>query len=151
MMPREFFTKIVQPNVAEFHRHYTDMRRVHNAINSLDALVAHMYAWCSAEYPKAIEGNEDDTEYRGVLARRSREFSLLLSIAKAQREIRIVQREIPQEDARPFRFGGANLGRTRSGSLQVVVDLDPDRYECVEHIVDSAMAFLETEMARFNI
>ena len=53
MTPRQFLENIVRSNVDEFHRHYGDLRRAHNAIGSVDALAAHIYAWFTVNTPAA--------------------------------------------------------------------------------------------------
>lgn len=127
------------------------MRCVYNAINTLAALTAHIYTWCLADYPKVVEGNEDDTKYRDALACRNREFLLLLHIVKAQKKIHIVRHEVKPGNAKRFRFGEANLCRGRSVRQLIVLDMGSGEFVYVEGIVDCALDFLEAEMMQIGI
>ena len=56
--PREFLQIVVRPNIEDFHTHFADLRRAHNAISTLDALAAHLYVWATehAQQPCSQSG-----------------------------------------------------------------------------------------------
>jgi hypothetical protein len=155
--PREFLDNVVRPNVTDFHAKYDSIRIAHNAVGSIDALVAHIFTWCSIHVPDEIAGIRDDSEYRGKLAARNREFDLLRDIAKAQKHVHLTRgnpqlTNTAQINTRPIGFGEGRFGEGRfGGPPQVVVDLNAGGFEYVERIVDSALAFLESEMNRLGI
>ncbi len=67
MTPRDFLEQIVQPNLSEFDADQSDLRRAFNALASVDALAAHMFAWLEANTPTAVPGIGDDSHYRPSL------------------------------------------------------------------------------------
>ena len=157
MTPREFLAEVVRPNVAEFHQHYADMRHAHNAISAVDALAAHIYAWCLAHAPHEIVGSRDDSAYRAALASQNAEFGLLRDIAKAQKHVHLTQGNpkvstAAQVNARPIGFGQGPYGGGRyGGPPQVVVDLNSGGFQYVESIVKASLNFLEAEMERVGL
>ena len=89
MTPREFLEVVVAPNINDFHSNFADMRHAHNAINTVDALAAHLYVWATENNPNAVADSKCDSAYRAKLAASDKDFALLRDIAKAQRHVRL--------------------------------------------------------------
>jgi len=91
--PREFLQIVVRPNIEDFHTHFADLRRAHNAISTLDALAAHLYVWATerAQHAPAVASLKDDSAYRAELAKSNLDFALLRDIAKAQKHVCLIQ------------------------------------------------------------
>ncbi len=157
MTPREFLMQVAEPNIADFHTNFADIRHAYNAVASVDALAAHVYDWCGTHAPAELKGAQDDTYFRALLAQRNDHFALLRDIAKAQKHVRL-ERGNPriklasQISSRPIRWGEGDYGAGRyGGPPQVVVDIAPGDFQYVETVVDGARAFLEGEMQRLGI
>jgi hypothetical protein len=157
MTPREFLEQIVQPNVAEFHGDYANVRRAFNAVVAVDALAAHIYVWSTANAGAEVDGIPNDTHYREKLANTHEDFRLLRDIAKAQKHIKLTQgtpkiTEAKQISARAVGWGEGSYGHGRwGGPPQVVIDTERGTMRYVEQIVDSALQFHEGKMVRLNI
>ena len=153
MTPREFLDGIVRPNVDDFHANYGDLRYAQNAIGAVDALAAHLYVWAKTNAPAAVASVNDDSHYRAILAARNQPFALLRDIAKAQKHVHLTKHSprvtrANQITARPIGWGEGGYGEGRYGGVaQVVVDITQNEFSYVESIVDSSVAFLESEMS----
>lgn len=157
MTPQDYLVDIVKPNIAEFHEHYSDLRRAHNAIGAVDALAAHLFVWASANAPLTVASVNDDSHYRATLASRNRDFALIRDIAKALKHVQLTRynpqvSRADQITSRPIGWGEGGWGEGRWGGVeQVVVEIVPGEISYVENIVDRAVAFLEAEMAALGI
>lgn len=156
MTPREFLETVVRPNVDEFHTHYTDMRHAHNAVATIDALAAHFYVWAEQNGVASIAAVQNDSHFRNQLAARSADFALLRDIAKAQKHVHLTQHnpQVTRADqivSRTIGYGEGLYGLGRYGGVQqVVVDIAPGNFACLENTIDNALAFLEAEMNAFG-
>lgn len=154
MTPCRFIEQIVRPNVAEFHADAANMRRAYNAVTAVDALAAHIYVWCLANSPAEVAGVKDDTCYRAKLANNHNDFRLLRDISKAQKHVELTRRapaiaKEKQISTRPVGFGEGPFGNGGyGGPPQVVIDINTSTMRYVGQIVDSALQFLEGELAR---
>jgi hypothetical protein len=154
MTPVEFLEEIVRPNVAEFRSDQSDMRHAYNAVAAVDGFVAHIYVWCLTNAPAEVAGLPDDAAYRNKLAERHTEVGLLRDISKAQKHVEL-NRGTPtivradQIKCRPVGYGEGPYGHGGyGGPQQVVIDIDTSTMRYVGQIVDSALEFLEGELAR---
>lgn len=152
MTPHEFLETVVRPNVDEFHTYCADMRRAHNAVSAVDALAAHLFTWAKQNGATSIASIQTDSHFRGVLAARSSDFALLRDIAKAQKHVRLTQRDpqvtsADQIVSRAIGWGEGPYGLGHYGCVQqVVVDIAPCDFTYLENTIDGALAFLEAEM-----
>jgi hypothetical protein len=157
MTPREYLENVVRPNVADLHNQFDSVRFACNAVASVDALAAYIFVWCQAWAPIEIDGLTDDPNYRATLAQRNPDFLLLRDTAKAQKHVRLTRgtpqvTKAEQMSSRPIGWGEGPYGEGRyGGPPQVVIDTDDGNLRYVESLVDSALAFLESEMARLRI
>lgn len=157
MTPRDFLQDIVRPNVSEFHDNFGSLRYAHNAVSAVDALAAHLYVWAIANNPAAVSHTNDDSHYRTSLASRDQSFALLRDIAKAQKHVHLTKHNpkvcrADQIASRPIGWGEGGFGEGRFGGVeQVVVDTAPGEFFYVEQIIESSLAFLETEMAAIGV
>ena len=157
MTPREFLEEIVRPNVADFRTNFGDLRHAHNAVSAVDALAAHLYVWAKANAPATVVSVNDDSHYRASLALRDPSFALLRDIAKAQKHVHLTRHnpQVARADqitARAIGWGEGGFGEGRfGGPEQVVVDVSPNRFSYVETIIDSSLAFLESEMSAMGV
>ena len=154
MTPRQFLEEIVQPNVEEFHADDANMRHAYNAVAAVDALSAHIYFWCLANAPAEVAGLADDVQYRAALAARCDEFRLLRDISKAQKHVKLTRgapiiTRADQMSTRSVGYGEGPYGHGRyGGPPQVVIDIGTAHMRYVGQIVDSALQFIEGELAR---
>lgn len=152
MTPREFLEAVVRPNVEEFHTHYADVRRAHNAVSTIDALAAHLYVWAKQTCTESVDLVQNDSHFRNELAGRNPDFALLRDIAKAQKHVHLTQHnpKVARADqivSRKIGYGEGPYGGGRyGGPQQVVVDIDPHKMAYLENTINNALAFLETEM-----
>lgn len=157
MTPRAFLEQIVRPNVVEFHEHYADLRRAHNAISTADALAAHMYEWAKEHEPDEVSPYRTDSLYRNALAERDPDFRMVRDIAKAQKHVHLTKHnpqvtKASQVTSRPIGYGQGGYGQGRfGGPKQIVVDTGPNQFCYVEGLLDRALSFLEGEMAALNV
>lgn len=144
---------IVRPNVVEFHIHYSDMRHAHNAVTAIDALAAHLYIWAKENNVPSIVSLRDDSDFRNELAARNADFALLRDVAKAQKHVHLTRHnpQVTRADqivSRPIGWGEGPYGQGRYGGVQqVVIDISPGNFVCLENTIDNALAFLEAQMA----
>jgi hypothetical protein len=154
MTPVEFLEEIVRPNVAEFRTDQSDMRHAYNAVAAVDGFVAHIYVWCLTNAPAEVAGLLDDTAYRNKLAERHADFGLLRDISKAQKHVKLnrgapIISNAAQIVSRPVGYGEGPYGHGGyGGPQQVVIDIDTTTMTYVGQIIDSALEFLEGELAR---
>jgi hypothetical protein len=157
MTPPEYLENVVRPNVADLHMQFDSIRLACNAIASVDALAAYIFVWCQASAHSEISGIKDDTGYRATLAKRNTDFKLLRDTAKALKHVRLIQgtplvTKAEQMNSRALGWGEGPYGEGRyGGPAQVVIDTDDGSLCYVESVVDSALAFLESEMSRLLI
>ncbi|MGA7791775.1 MAG: hypothetical protein WCA19_01970 [Candidatus Acidiferrales bacterium] len=157
MTPREYLENVVRPNIADLHNQSDSVRLACNAIATVDALAAYIFYWCHAWAPSEITGLKDDTDYRATLAQRNPDFLLLRDTAKAQKHVRLTRgkrhvTKAEQMSSRAIGWGEGPYGEGRfGGPPQVVIDTDDGNLCYVESLVDSALGFLESEMARLRI
>jgi hypothetical protein len=157
MTPSQFLEQVVRPNVEDFYVDDADMRYAYNAVAAVDALAAHVYVWCKANAPAEVAGLNDDSHYRAKLSAAHDDFRLLRDIAKAQKHVRLKQGTpviggAEQISTRAVGFGEGPMGHgCFGGPPQVVIDVDTSTMRYVRQIVESALRFLEGEMARLNI
>jgi hypothetical protein len=157
MEPSEFRNAVVIPDVNDFKATYDDIRAAYHAVASVDALAAHIYAWCKKNNAAAIVKLSDDSAYRQHLAEQDPDFGLLRDIAKAHKHV-ILDRGNPQVSGaqnvsvKGLGWGEAAWGEGRWGSPpQVVVQTNAGSYRVVEHLVSHALETLDREMQRFGI
>jgi hypothetical protein len=157
MTPREFLQQIILPNFDDFRNDCGNLRHAHNTISTVDALAAHLYVWAKAYNPGVVAAAKDDSHYRDELAKRDNSFSLLRDIAKAQKHVHLTRhkpqvRRADQITSRAIGWGEGGFGEGRFGGIeQVVVDTAPGEFFYVEQIIESSLAFLETEMAALGV
>lgn len=157
MSPRDFLAAVVQPNVDNFEREIASLLMAFNAIAAVDALAAHIFAWCQVHKPAEVDGLRDDSEYRASLSRRDAEFALLRDVAKAQKHVRLVQGQPKVSLASQIRtdappFGAMRWGEfTWGGEPHVVVTTDAGEYRSIVILVRHALQFLRDELDRIGV
>ena len=152
MTPMEYFTDVVEPNLAALTADYGSIRHSLNAVYAVDALAAHVFYASKGAAPGA-----DDILYRAELAKRFPEFALLRDIAKAVKHVRLI-RGSPQTsrgdavEARALGYGEAVYGDGRwDGPPQTVIPLDSGGVRVVETVAKNALKVLKDEMAKYGL
>lgn len=151
---REYLEEVVRPNVAEFENDYADLRLAHNAVHSVDALAAHIFA---AAGGTAAKLGKDDTEFRESLAAKNEMFRLLRDVAKAAKHVELKRgkpevSKANQIGTKRLGYGEARYGEGRYGSPpQAVVATDAGDYRVLETVVKRSLVFLEDEMKALGL
>jgi hypothetical protein len=156
MTPQDFVAQVVRPNVREFHANVGSLRHAYNAVFAVDALAAHLHWWLKSNDSGSTTPSQTDDSYRTELGKANDAYALLHNIANAQKHVRLTRRN-PRVDtaeqitSRRIGYGEGGYGDGRYGGVgQVVVDVGGDGLLYVETIVNSALAFLEAELAKVS-
>ena len=161
MGPRDFHKTVVLPDFRDFQANDTDIRAAYHAVTSTDALAAQIYWWCKQNNVGAISGIDDDSHYRGELAKHDSDFGLLRDIANAQKHVFLVKpkkrkpqisgadgvsvrqlgwKDEPRWDEAKWDSPAQIVVRTKRGDNRVVLNL-------VEH----GLNMLESEMKVLSV
>ena len=159
MTPRNFLNDTVLLNIAEYQKHYGDLRLAFNAVAAIDSLVARMFFWCKENKPDEIANLKDDSEYRHYLAKKlvGDEIELLVDVAKSQKHFQLQYGKknvtgADQTNIQSLGWGKARWDEGRwGGPPQVVVETDSDEVRVLESILKRSLALLEEEMQRLGI
>lgn len=91
MDPREFCETVIMPDLEQLRNSQSDFRAAYHAITSVDALAAHIFAWCKSNAKSKVANFRDDIAYRQFLAGKDGDFALLRDIAKAQKHVNLIR------------------------------------------------------------
>lgn len=152
MTPADFRDQIVKPNIAEFDADRLSLRRALNALASVDALAAHMFAWLQTNHPSKVTNISDDSHYRANLSAQNADFHLVRDAAKAQKHV-VLTRGTPQTStasqmqSRNIGWGEAGWGDGPwGGGPAIAIELDSGSLAIAFSTLSRALAFLEQEM-----
>ena len=156
MTPQEFIAQVVRPNVSDFCANVGSLRHAYNAVFAVDALAAHLHWWLQSNNSGSMTTSQNDGTYRTELGKANDAYALLRNIANAQKHVVLTRHNPKVETAkqitsRRIGYGEGGYGEGRyDGVEQVVVDVGGDKFLYVETIVNTAFAFLETELAKVS-
>lgn len=155
MRPREYLALVILPNIAEFDEDHSDPRRAYNAIQSTDALAAHIFYWCCRHAPDEVRGYRDDSAFRIDMGRSRANVKLLHDIAKALKHVELTSKSLVKTAAevtpRPFGCGESGYGvGPYGGGPQVSVVADGSKVQ-ISLTLRTAIEFYVSEMDRLGI
>lgn len=155
MTPREYLALVVLPNLAEFDEDHSDPRRAYNAIQSADALAAHIFYWCTRHAPEEVRGYKDDSAFRIDMGRSRANVKLLHDIAKALKHVELngksQVRTAAEVTPRPFGYGEGGYGvGPYGGGPQVSVVVDGSKVQ-ISLTLRTAVEFYASELDRLGV
>ncbi|MBN9029092.1 MAG: hypothetical protein BGO05_27885 [Rhizobiales bacterium 63-7] len=156
MNPVDFLNTVVEPNIKAMLDTPGDLRLVHNAVSSVDALAAHIYHWSVANR-RGYTNAKDDTHYRQLLSDADDDFSLLRDLAKMHKHV-VLRRGKPRiSDPSQQHVGSldweeiewSDLGFGKSQNVLVIDDSGKARV--VEAVVVYSLHHLQREMIALEL
>ena len=154
MTPRQFFEEVAEPNARLAIAHRSDLRRVINAIMTLDALFGILHA---ALHNAGINSMRRDDDWKEELAKQSDDYRLLRDAAYALKhgqlnignKPRIVRRP-DQLFTMPGAFSPAAFDPAVFDTGQVWIDTETTDHRANE-VIEKVAEFARSELTRHGM
>lgn len=164
-MPLEVFrAKILQPNLDDLAKNYSDLSKGYNASSAVDAYTAHILYEAKSKGidpfselgMKEVKGT-GDAAFKAGLAKLCPEFSLVRDIAKANKHALLTAHNPDVNGSgdtgvQVIEYGDGKFGEGRYGGVeQLVVTDQNDTNHLLETLIREAVSFLDGVAAKLKL
>ena len=151
MTPRDFLEQVVEPNLNELEARRYDVRLAYNAVASIDALAAHIYAAAKSSLTE-----QDDIQYREALAKGDPDFALIRDVAKALKHVELTRGvpKVSRADQLSVKFGawGKSWGTSWKGwGEQSAIVTNAGQSVGLKQLLRDALEVLRAEIKRLGV